>query len=63
LRDALYMPALVAIRFNQPLKAKYHQLINAGKAPKVAITAIMRKIILLANSLLRDHRECQPQRA
>src|SRR5207244_3548211 len=55
-RQALYMPALVAIRFNPDLKAKYQQLKAAGKSSKVAITAIMRKIILLANALLRDRR-------
>jgi hypothetical protein len=30
------------------MKAKYKQLINAGKAAKVALTAVMRKLILLA---------------
>ncbi|AYG69421.1 MULTISPECIES: transposase [unclassified Rhizobium] len=57
LRQALYMPALGAMRFNPDLKAKYDQLKAAGKAPKVAITAIMRKLIVLANALLRDGRE------
>jgi transposase len=56
LRQALYMPALVAIRFNPPLKAKYDQLIAAGKPPKKAITAIMRKLVVLANALVRDAR-------
>jgi hypothetical protein len=45
------MPALVAIRFNPPLKAKYGALRKAGKA---AIVAIMRKLIVIANALLRD---------
>lgn len=56
LRQALYMPALVAIRFNADFKAKYRALIAAGKPPKVAITAIMRKLLILANALLRDQR-------
>ena len=56
-RQALYMPALVAIRFNNNLKAKYEDLRNAGKPSKVAITAIMRKLIVLANALLRDNRK------
>jgi len=56
LRHALYMPALVAIRFNADLKAKYQALITAGKPAKVAITAIMRKLLILANALLRDRR-------
>ena len=58
-RQGLYMPALVAIRFNADLKAKYEQLIKAGKAPKQAITAIMRKLIILANALLKKGRKWQ----
>lgn len=60
LRKALYMPALVAARFNPDLKAKYDQLIAAGKPPKVALTAVMRKLLILANALLRDRREWTP---
>lgn len=62
-RHALYMPALVAMRFNPDLKAKYHQLKAAGKAPKVAITAIMRKLIVLANALLKQRRIWIPSMA
>ena len=58
-RQGLYMPALVAIRFNAELKAKYEQLIKAGKAPKQAITAVMRKLIILANALLKKGIQCQ----
>ena len=57
LRQALYMPALVAMRFNEDLKAKYLALSKAGKPAKVAITAIMRKLLVLANALLRDKRK------
>lgn len=56
LRQALYMPALVATRFNPDLKVKYQALVAAGKPPKLAITAVMRKLLLLANALLRDGR-------
>lgn len=56
LRHALFMPALVAARYNPDLKAKYTQLITAGKPAKVAITAIMRKLIVLANSLIAQNR-------
>ncbi|MCD2185145.1 transposase [Rhizobium sp. GN54] len=62
-RQAIYMPALVAIRFNPELKAKYRQLKAAGKAPKVAITAIMRKIVVIANALLRDGRKWEASMA
>jgi transposase len=57
LRTALYMPALVALRFNPDLKRKYQALKDAGKPSKVAITAIMRKLLVLANALLRDDRK------
>ena len=53
LRQALYRPALVAARFNPDLKAKYAQLLDAGKPAKVALTAIMRKLIVLANAILK----------
>ncbi len=56
-RQALYMPALVAIRYNPQLEAVYQRLKAAGKPSKVAITATMRKLITLANALLRDGRK------
>ena len=63
LRHALYMPALVASRFNADMKHKYGALIAAGKPPKVAITAIMRKLVILANSLVKAGRNWTPKRA
>ena len=62
-RQALYMPALVAMRFNPDLKAKYTQLVAAGKPAKVAITAIMRKLIVMANALLKAGRHWMPKTA
>ena len=62
IRRAIYMPALVAIRFNRDLRDKYQQLVSAGKAKKVAITAVMRRMLVLANTLLRDARDWQPER-
>jgi transposase len=62
LRQAMYMPALVAIRFNPPLKATYLALRQAGKPAKVAIVAVMRKLIVLANALLRDNRRWTAER-
>ena len=50
-RQALYMPALVAARFNPDMKTKYAHLIQTGKPAKVAPTAIMRKLVVLANAL------------
>ena len=52
-RNALYMAALVASRHNPVLKAFYDRLRAAGKPPKVALTAVMRKLLIHLNSLLR----------
>lgn len=60
LRKSLYMPALVATRYKAPLREKYQKLIASVKAAKIAITAIMRKLIVLANALLRDKRNWRP---
>jgi transposase len=56
LRQALFMPALVALRFNPDLQDVYRRLVQAGKPPKLAIVAVMRKLVLLANALLRSNR-------
>ena len=63
LRHSIFMPALTAIRYNDEFRAKYSALITAGKAPKVAVTAVMRKIIVLANALIRDGRKWTPHPA
>jgi branched-chain amino acid aminotransferase len=47
-RRAVYLPAVVATRFNPDLKAKYEQLVSTGKCKKLAITAVMRKLIVMA---------------
>ncbi len=61
-RRAMYMPALCTIRHNLSSKKKYDQLIQAGKPPKVALTAIMRKLVVIANALLRDRRNWSENR-
>ena len=60
LRQALNMPAPVAARHNASMRAKYQAFIEAGKPPKVALTAIMRKLLILANALVRDARTWTP---
>ena len=57
------MPALVAIRFNADMKAKYQALTAAGKPPKVAVTAVMRKLVILANARPRQGRTGAPKAA
>jgi transposase len=53
-RRALYMSALVGARANSVLKVFYQRLRAAGKPAKVALTAVMRKLVVLINQLLRD---------
>jgi transposase len=59
----MYLPAVVATRFNPDMKAKYHALIGNGKCKKLAITAVMRKLLILANVLIRDDRKWTETRA
>lgn len=62
LRRALYMPALVAMRCNAGLKAKAQRMATSGKPAKVVITAVMRNLIVLANTLIAADRLWQPTR-
>jgi transposase len=56
-RRTLYMAALSAGRHNPVLKAFKETLLAAGKKPKVAIVAVMRKMITTMNAMLRDGTE------
>jgi transposase len=53
-RSALFMAALSAVRHDRILKAFYQRLRAAGKKPLVALTACMRKLIILMNRLLKN---------
>ena len=57
MRRPLYLPAVVATRFNPDMTVKYDPLVASGKCKTLAITAIMRKLLVMANSLLRDRRK------
>ena len=54
-RCALYMAALVASRYNPVLKAFYQRLLSAGKPKKLALTAVMRKLLTILNAMVRDN--------
>lgn len=56
LRKSLYMPALVAIRFNPVLKNVYERLVSNGKPKKVAIVAVMRKLLILSYGFLKSEK-------
>lgn len=59
-RAALYMAALVAVRYNPVLRAFYTRLLQAGKAKKVALTACMHKLLIILNAILRSGQPWQP---
>jgi transposase len=61
-RSAIYMAAMNAARFNPDMKIVYDRLIAAGKRGKVALTAIMRKLVVLANTLITENRKWTPQK-
>ena len=54
LRALLYMCAVTAARCNERLKAVYQRLRAAGKPPKVALVACMRKLLVMLNAMVRD---------
>jgi len=53
-RSVLYMCVLTALRRNPKIKAFYDRLIRAGKKPKVALTACMRKLLVIINTVLKN---------
>ena len=53
-RAALYMAAVVAARHNPVIQPLYQRLRAAGKPAKVALVACMRKLLTIANAILRD---------
>ena len=55
-RNTLFMAATSAIKFNPDMKSFYDRLIARGKAHKVALTAVIRKLVILANVLVREDR-------
>ncbi len=54
MRCALYLAALSAARFDPILRRFYQHLLAAGKKKMVALTAVMRKLIVLLNRLLKN---------
>ena len=62
-RAALYMGALVASRFNPVIRDFYQRLLAAGKPKKLALTACMRKLLVILNSMLKHRSPWRAQRA
>ena len=59
-RATLYMGALVASRCNPVIRDFYQRLLSAGKPKKVALTACMRKLLTILNSILRAGQPWNP---
>jgi len=59
MRTALYMATLAAICHNPAIKEFYQRLIQNGKLKMVALTAAMRKLLIIANSLVREGKTWQ----
>jgi transposase len=58
-RAALYMAALTASRRNPAIAAFYNRLRAAGKPAKLALTACMRKLLVILNAIIRDKKPWQ----
>jgi transposase len=58
-RRVLYMATLTGIRYNPVIKANYERLLGRGKEKKVAITACMRKFLIILNAMMRDQKSFQ----
>ena len=61
-RNVLYMATTTAVRFNPVLKAYNERLMAAGKKRKVALTACMRKLLTIINSMIRKGLIWNPER-
>jgi transposase len=55
------MSALAAIRFNPVIRAFHQRLVAAGKLPKVALVACMRKLLTILNAMIRDRTRWSPE--
>jgi len=60
IRAVLYMGALVATRHNPVIRAFYQRLLAAGKPKKVALTACMRKLLVILNAMVRQRASWSP---
>jgi transposase len=60
IRSRLFMPTLVAVRYNSVLKAYYTRLVSQGKCKMVALVASMRKLICILNAMLKNNQKWSP---
>lgn len=60
-RRTLYMATLTATRYNPAIRAFYQRLRTRGKPAKLALTACMRKLLVILNAIVRSRRPWDPQ--
>jgi transposase len=60
IRSRLFLPTLVAVRYNPVLKAYYDRLVSRGKCKMVALVAAMRKLICILNTMIKKNQNWQP---
>jgi len=59
-RSVLYMATLSAIRYNPVIKEFYQRLLDKGKLKKVALTACMRKLLVILNTMVKSGQDWNP---
>jgi transposase len=59
-RQLLYLAVITCLRGSSPTKATYQHLVAAGKPPKLAITACMRRLLVTLNAMIRDQADWRP---
>lgn len=62
LRESLFMPALVAVRYEPHIKAFYEKLQKRGKTPMQALVAVMRKLLHSIHGMLKNRQDFQGQK-
>ena len=60
-RSALYMAVLSATRYNTPIKTFYKRLLAGGKCKKLALTACMRKLLVILNAITKKQCQWNPE--
>jgi transposase len=62
-RARMYMPTLVAIRFNPVIREFYQRLVNTGKSKMTAVVAAMRKLLTILNTMIAKKQYWRPKTA
>jgi transposase len=61
-RAVIYMATLSARKYNPAIKQFHQRLVAAGKPPKVALVACMRKLLIILNAMVRDKAPWDPEK-